>query len=281
MMDFSSVQNALQDFAFEETEEVCQKHNVSLVRFSEKNICPLCAEELTRQRDFELADKLTKNHYDSLQKQENAKKAENYIQKSLLNDRNILKATFTNYEVTDEETKINKHKARMVAKRYLNGEVFNTIFSGKVGTGKSHLAHSVLTAVNEHIEPKKKCLYVSAYKLLNTLRASYKQGVESENVKDELIMLCTDAYLLVLDDLGAEVGSKNNQKVAASDNFDLMNNIFENRMNLPTIITTNLSTAEIENTYDDRIRSRVISKADLNTLIKFEKTKDKRNKIEF
>ncbi|API89022.1 hypothetical protein BKP56_07030 [Marinilactibacillus sp. 15R] len=282
MTTFSSIGNTLPEITFEETDETCEKHKVKLINFADRAICPVCAKELTQQRERELADELTKQHYSTLEKRKEADRPENYIKKSLLNDRKILTASFDNYETTDEETKKNKEMARVIAKRYIDGEVFNTILSGKVGTGKSHLANSILSAVNEHISPKQKCLYVSAYKLLNELRASYRSGAESEDVKGNLVNLCNEAYLLVIDDLGAEVGSKNNQKVAASDNFDLLNNILENRINQkPTIITTNLTADQIESIYDDRTRSRVLAGADMSTLIKFEKTKDKRNRIEF
>lgn len=278
---FSSVRDSIKNVKVKQLDDLCDVHQIPLIVFADRKMCPACAKELTEQRERELINQITDKHYESEQKRSASGKPENYIKKSKLSDKKILKASFKNYETTDEETKINKQKARMIAKRYIDGEVFNTIFSGKVGTGKSHLAYSILTAVNEHIEPKQKCLYVSAYKLLNELRSSYSSREDTENVKENLIQLCSKAYLLVIDDLGAEVGSKNNQKVAASDNFDLLNNILERRLNLPTIFTTNLTSDQIESTYDDRIRSRVLSEADINSVITFEKTKDKRNKIKF
>lgn len=278
---FSSMRDSIGNVKVKQLDDLCDVHQIPLIVFADRKICPACAKELTEQREQELISQITDKHYANEQKKAASGKPENYISKSLLSDKKILNASFQNYEATDEETKTNKQKARMIAKRYIDGEVFNTIFSGKVGTGKSHLAYSILTAVNEHIEPKQKCLYVSAYKLLNQLRASYSSREDTENVKENLIQLCSKAYLLVIDDLGAEVGSKNNQKVAASDNFDLLNNILERRLNLPTIFTTNLTSDQIESTYDDRIRSRVLSEADMSSVITFEKTKDKRNKIKF
>lgn len=278
---FSSVRKSIRNVKVEQLEDLCDVHKIPLIVFYDRKMCPTCAKELTEQREQELISRITDQHYASEEKRSEINKPENYIKKSMLSDKKILNASFQNYETTDEETKTNKQKARMIAKRYIDGEVFNTIFSGKVGTGKSHLAYSILTAVNEHIEPKQRCLYVSAYKLLNTLRASYSSREDTENVKENLIQLCSKAYLLVIDDLGAEVGSKNNQKVAASDNFDLLNNILERRLNLPTIFTTNLSSDQIESTYDDRIRSRVLSQADMSSVITFKETKDKRNRIEF
>lgn len=271
----------LPDFKHKELEDKCEKHHVHLVEFANRVLCPKCAEELTEKSEQELAESLTNAHFGKLKEVNDRKKTENYIKKSLISDKKILNASFSNYKIEDEETKNNKQRARMVAKRYLDGEIFNTVLSGKVGTGKSHLAMSILKAVNEHSDPKRKCLYVSTYKLLNTLRASYSSEEKTEDVKTKLVNFCSDAYLLVLDDLGAEVGSKNNQKTAASDNFDLLNSILEKRMDLPTIFTTNLKSAQIEAVYDDRIQSRLLSGADLNSVIKFEKTNDKRNRIEF
>lgn len=278
---FSSVRDSIRNVQVKQLDDLCDKHEIPLVVFKDRKMCPSCAKELTEQREQELITQITDQHYANEEKRAKFNQPENYIKKSLLSDKKIRKASFSTYEVTDEETKVNKKKARLIAKRYIDGEVFNTILSGKVGTGKSHLAYSILKAVNEHIDPKQRCLYVSAYKLLNTLRASYQAEQSAEDVREKLVKLCKEAYLLVIDDLGAEVGSKNNNKVAASDNFSLLNDILENRLDLPTIFTTNLTSDQIESTYDDRIRSRVLSEADKSSVITFKETKDKRNRIEF
>ena len=228
--NMTGISKALSGIKVKQLDAVCEKHEVKLVEFANREICPHCAAELTEQRHEELIQRETDNYYN---------KDRLYIKQSIYSDETLKVASFDSYEEVDKETTANKKRARLLAGQYLNGASFNVIYTGKVGTGKSHLAMSMLKAVNEHSEPYKKCLFVSVDELISLLRYSYvnREGL-SEN---QLRNLCVDADLLVLDDLGAEVGAINTDKGASNDTVRMINAIVTGRMNKPTIFTTNLT----------------------------------------
>lgn len=253
-----------------ELEEKCDKHQINLVEFAGKGICPMCAKELTEQHSKEVVKRQTDNYYIREKK---------YIKQSIYSDGTLKKATFDNYKTDDKETEVNKERARQLAGQYLKGGTFNIIFNGKVGTGKSHLAMSMLQAVNEHSNPYRKCLFIAVDELVSLLRYSYSN--KETMAENELRRLCVDADLLVLDDLGAEVGTITTDKGASNDTARLINAIVTGRMDKPTIFTTNLSSKQIYKMYDERIASRIFKGISKERVISFKETKDKRNRIEF
>lgn len=117
---------------------------------------------------------------------------------------------------------------------------------GKTGVGKTHISLSIAKKAAERG-------YTAAYgSLLNYLRIIEKEhfGRSEDNETDTMqVLINTD--LLVLDDLGSEFRS----------NFyeSALYNIINSRINLglPTIISSNLSTAELQRNYNDRIISRI------------------------
>ncbi|MBZ4669853.1 MAG: replication protein [Oscillospiraceae bacterium] len=121
---------------------------------------------------------------------------------------------------------------------------------GLTGLGKTHLSFAI---AKEVIEKGYNVAYDSA---VNYLRAIEKEHFgRSDNDKDTLqILLNTD--LLILDDLGAEYES--------GFYVSTIYNIINTRLNkgLPTIINSNLTPAELQKRYDDRIVSRLLAMYD-------------------
>lgn len=119
-------------------------------------------------------------------------------------------------------------------------------FLGKTGVGKTHISLSIAKRVTEHG-------YTAAYgSLLNYLRIIEKEHFgRSEDTETDTMQVLINTDLLVLDDLGSEFRS----------NFyeSALYNIINSRINLglPTIISSNLSTAELQRNYNDRIISRI------------------------
>ncbi|EOL81497.1 hypothetical protein UM7_02566 [Enterococcus faecalis EnGen0303] len=85
------------------------------------------------------------------------------------------------------------------------------------------------------------------------------------------------ADLVVLDDLGAELGVKQIDDRNKSTNFnnDTLNRIVEARQNKATIFTTNLTGKEMSQAYGERILSRIMSNSQ-GFVMKIEGTSDKR-----
>lgn len=112
---------------------------------------------------------------------------------------------------------------------------------GNYGAGKSHLAAAI---ANKVAQRGVRTTYASVPKLLDFIRAGYKDGTATERVE---ALSCVP--FLVLDDLGAEAGKKDTDELL----FTLLNHRSRERANLPTVITSNAHPDDIESRIADRI----------------------------
>ncbi|BER91728.1 ATP-binding protein [Thermatribacter velox] len=114
---------------------------------------------------------------------------------------------------------------------------------GAPARGKTHLAAGL---VNELLQQGVFCIYAKCAELPPSLRAHFRDGE-----KEKVITPLLEAELLVLDDLGAEE--------RRDWFFDDLYRILDHRMEwlLPTVITSNLSPAEVCARYGKRIASRI------------------------
>lgn len=148
-----------------------------------------------------------------------------------------------------EEAKINGEKAKNMAKNYLNIDfVGNTIITGPAGRGKSWNAACILREVakNSHQE----CLFIDWANWTDDYNEARQKGYDLKTSYERIV----NADLVVLDDIGAEIGLNYGQK----DNLtDRLYKILNNRER--TIITTNLTSKELmENYQNGRMISRMM-----------------------
>ena len=117
---------------------------------------------------------------------------------------------------------------------------------GNTGLGKTHLSLSI---AKELIEKDFSVLYGSTQSLILKIE---KEHFGRSDTGSDTISALLDCDLLILDDLGTEF----------STNFttSAIYNIINSRQlsSKPTIISTNLSIAELEEKYSDRIVSRIV-----------------------
>lgn len=271
MTDFSSVVNA----RLATSDEVCEKHGVNLIYLKNapgKATCFACAREAVDQQTKEMGEQAGAEYY----------KRTTYAwldKHSIFLDDTLKRATFDSYQITDAETEHNKEIALGIARQYYKGANYNTILTGKAGTGKSHLSMAMLKVVNEFSDPYRKCLFVSLDELMRRIKGSFNNK-ESYYTEQRMIDLLTEADLLVLDDLGAETGAVTTDRTATDFTTRTLYAIINGRMNKPTIITTNLNSRDMAKVYDSKLISRMFRGAE-GHVIKFEKTNDKRRTIKF
>lgn len=136
------------------------------------------------------------------------------------------------YEVHENVSTLSQRRAKHLADRFLKREndwiTKGILFSGRCGTGKTHLAVSVM---KECIRKERKPgLFCDARKLMEDIIRSFDGGDASEY---DLIVPVMKTKVLLLDDLGAGKISEYTQEKLAS--------ILTSRYNdgLTTIITTN------------------------------------------
>lgn len=120
------------------------------------------------------------------------------------------------------------------------GRLPNLILQGKVGTGKTYLAKSIVSGVID--------LQRSAYfQHTHTYIQSYKSRFQDFNDFKKLKQRCEKSFLLVLDDVGSM--DWDNECIIL-----LLEYRYEN--NLPTIITTNSNTEQLYEYFGDRVKDR-------------------------
>lgn len=135
--------------------------------------------------------------------------------------------------------------AKGYAERFAKNSA-SLLFLGATGLGKTHLSLAITQSVAEAGHP---VIYASAPRLLGRLESAKFKGDPDAETYRQAVYSCD---LLVVDDLGAEMGTRYTQ----AEVYDLVNA----RLNaeLPTIINTNLTPEEISERYTDRVLSRLV-----------------------
>jgi len=126
--------------------------------------------------------------------------------------------------------------------RDMQGWIF---FSGKVGTGKTHLAAAI---AHSGLGQGMQVLFSVVPDLLDHLRATFDPG--SGTAYDETFTTIRESDLLVLDDLGTE----NTTPWAREKLFQILNHRYNDQ--LPTVITSNLDWRS--GGIDERVLSRIL-----------------------
>lgn len=102
------------------------------------------------------------------------------------------------------------------------------IFLGAPGTGKSHLAASILQA----ILPEHCGLYTTCAAVIRSVRATWRQG--SERTEGQVLAMLAGVPLLVVDEVGVQYGTDSEQNIL----FDLLDRRYRDMM--PTLLLANL-----------------------------------------
>jgi len=139
-------------------------------------------------------------------------------------------------------------KCKAYAKDFQPTNARSIIMRGSTGLGKTHLS---LAIASEVIKKGFGVIYCSAPDILSKLEReqfgrNYQQS--EETIEDTL----KECDLLILDDIGSEFSTT----FTKNKIYNLIN--FRLSCNRPTIISTNLTFQELEQTYSQRLISRVI-----------------------
>lgn len=261
----------MQNNHFKQTNETCEIHDVNLIKPKNfRPFCPICAKERAAKDEESLLETETEKAY---------KVGQKWLKtRSVVLDKDMFGMTFENFKEVDEETHINKEMALNVARSLYKGSKRNEMLAGRFGTGKTHLAMGILNQLNRVTDMK--LVFVSIDELLRRIKGSFGNP-ESMYREDYVVKMLSEADVVVIDDLGAEVGSVDRNSEATDYNVRTLNAILNGRANKPTIFTTNLTIPELKETYDGRILSRILRGMEKERIIQFSKTTDKRSEIQF
>ena len=157
--------------------------------------------------------------------------------------------TFWDYSPSSVGQRSNLEKCQAYAENfdahYSDGRCL--ILSGTVGTGKTHLAISILKDAVEKQGYTGK--YWTVNGLLQVIRSSYEK--DSGFSESDVIASVTDTHLLVLD----EVGATKQSEFEMATLFNIINSRYE--WKLPTIIISNLGPKQIGEAIGERCFDRL------------------------
>ncbi|MFC0677502.1 ATP-binding protein [Lysobacter korlensis] len=120
------------------------------------------------------------------------------------------------------------------------------VMTGRPGTGKTHLATAITRGVIER--HGKVARYIGASDLMRSIKETYRPG--SERTEREVIAEFASIDLLVVDEVGIQVGSDTEKQ--------LMFEVFNGRYGAlkPTVLLSNLTTEELGAYLGDRLMDR-------------------------
>lgn len=160
---------------------------------------------------------------------------------------------FKNKNLNDYNTENDGQlKAKTQAKKYLanwpqmleNGT--SLIFCGNAGTGKTHLSCAIANGV---IEAGYSAMYSTVSDAIRSIKRTYAQ--ESNMTEGEAIAALVAPSLLVLDEVGADLGTDHSKTLL----FDIFNKRYENMK--PTIVLTNLDPQALREYMGERVVDRL------------------------
>lgn len=191
---------------------------------------------------------------------------------SIVPNEKLFEKRLSNYREVDAETKQGMATAKSFVNEMLLNKSPHLVLNGKTGAGKSHLAMGICWDTLERSNYDKKVAFINYRELLEQLKFSFSDEATRKALQGNLIQDLKTIHLVVIDDLGAELGGSN-AKQATSYNNDILLSLLEAREDKALIVTTNLSGSEIKQAYGDRVLSRIRNNSLAHT---FKETADKR-----
>lgn len=151
------------------------------------------------------------------------------------------------YEEVNEEAKSNKIVCFDFAKNFDEALAVgrNGILMGTHGTGKNMLAALICKTLALR---GRKALHTTVSKLIRRVRETW--GPNPTKKESEAIGELLEPDLLVIDEVGVQMGTQNEQNIL----FEVINDRYENRR--PTILITNLNSEGLQNFLGARILDR-------------------------
>lgn len=158
------------------------------------------------------------------------------------------KCSFDNFRTANE----GQDRALTVAKAYVedwkqaNEDGRCLIFSGKAGTGKTHLACAI---ANQLIEQGTYAKFFTVTGMLRRIKESFSK--DSKESESDLMEKFAHVELLILDEAGMDYGTEFNKTLM----FEVLNRRYENMR--PTIVLTNLDIGALKEYFGERILDRM------------------------
>jgi DNA replication protein DnaC len=207
----------------------CEKHGCDYTQYDwGEGTCPLCDAEKNEHKE-----RLKKEfHIKELKKQLNLPKRFDVC-------------TIANYKTVTKQQQLVKDGAEEYIAKW--PDIGGMVMIGGVGTGKTHIAAAICTAVCE-LGCSVKMTTVN--RIIRNVRAAWNRNTDETEAK--IIEQHSNVGLLVIDEIGSQYGS-DSEKIIINE---IINDRYENM--LPTIVIGNLSRTEITELLGVRVYDRIM-----------------------
>lgn len=229
------------------TGEICQQHQQEYYQRKTPNgltkpFCLSCQKDQINKQEERGVARGLKNGLDL--------HSYKVFQRDSILSKEMERADFTNFAVENELDQRALNFAKRTHRHYFKGGLGNTIFSGKAGVGKSHLAVSIAKQLNEDfkkINEPKSVIFIPVSRLFSKIQDSFNH--RNDFTEHRAVELLTRVDFLFLDDLGVENANNEWKQQVLTD-------ILDNRDK--TIITTNATSGELAQNYTPRLLDRIL-----------------------
>lgn len=236
----------------ETKQDTCQEHGEfkNIYGFGRYLGCPKCAQALIDKQDRE-REQRHKVEFEQAQT-DRAERAKKEKHAKMLKETGIpprfINANFDDYRVNSDGQQAAKAAFMSIAKRFdafaVSGSKLTIL--GSTGTGKTHLACALVSYLYKYGVAAH---YVDANYIALEIRNSYAS--HSNQTELEILERYASYELLILDEVGGGKGT-DGERHAISDVLSMRHN-----NNKPTIVISNMASAEFKKAVGDRIWSRL------------------------
>lgn len=232
-----------------EAPAVCDTHGAytaKTIRFDGRPVitlgCPTCSAERKAEAEAEKAEQDRRNE------QAGKRQRIEYLLGRCGIPPRFADKSFDNYTPANPAARVALTAARKYAEAFdsQSRQGRSLVLAGGPGTGKTHLA----AAIGQHVirEFQGAVLFGTVSQALRRIKDTYRK--DSEQTESDVLQTMTDCDLLILDEIGAQIGSEHEKQLM----FEILNERYQGMRS--TILISNLNATELETFLGHRVMDR-------------------------
>ena len=188
-----------------------------------------------------------------------------FVKNSVVANDKVLKRLLAGFFTKDKETKKALDMSYYIAKECTEGECVHAMYLGKTGTGKTHLAVGVAGEMMRLSNYSKTAMFISYTEYYSLVQSMYQVQEAARTIELEIMNEIKKADLVILDDLGAELGDIGDSRKPTDNNIKMLTRILDAREEKNLIVTSNLTGKDISTLYGERVMSKIRNNLKTNT----------------